>query len=356
MKVNATETCPGCGIKFSPSGLSHHLSQTKKPACIAVRQSQPELSGGLAPQFADIDLDASPIQFQGDYYGDYSPDDFDDPDPEQQGPFPPEAGSDSESGDEGAGEVEQTVWEPQPRAANRGTPIPVSRLDGPSIPTTAQREAAERAARRQTFVVRFKASTAGAPIHADERDLGNGAPTSSYKTYAEHVGEGAQDNAYHPFATRMEWEVARWAKLRGSGSTAFSDLLAIEGVSTSVSLPSTQLPMINIAIQVAEALQLSFKNSRELNAIIDKLPSARPEFKRYEILVAGEAFEVYFRDILECIRSLYGDPEFAPLLLLVPEKHYTDNTCEVRVYFDMNTGKWWWATQVSPSHISAPLL
>ena len=29
----------------------------------------------------------------------------------------------------------------------------------------------------------------------------------------------------------------------------------------------------------------------------------------------GEAFEVFSRDILECIWALYGDPEFVPLLL-----------------------------------------
>ncbi|KAI8971258.1 hypothetical protein BD414DRAFT_518074 [Trametes punicea] len=141
-----------------------------------------------------------------------------------------------------------------------------------------------------------------------------------------HHSTGSADNPYHPFNSRFEWEVARWAKLRGSGSTAFLDLLAITGV--------------------AEKLELSFKNSRELNRIIDKeLPPARPRFQRHEIIVAGESFEVYFRDILECTRSLYGDPEFAPLLLLVPEKHFTDKQESLRVYFDMNTGKWWWVTQ-----------
>jgi hypothetical protein len=30
----------------------------------------------------------------------------------------------------------------------------------------------------------------------------------------------------------MDWKVAHWAKLRGPGSTAFSDLLNIDGVST----------------------------------------------------------------------------------------------------------------------------
>jgi hypothetical protein len=41
---------------------------------------------------------------------------------------------------------------------------------------------------------------------------------------------GADENIWAPFTSRMDWEVARWAKTRGTGSTAFSDLLAIEGV------------------------------------------------------------------------------------------------------------------------------
>ncbi|KAI1783665.1 hypothetical protein LXA43DRAFT_977019 [Ganoderma leucocontextum] len=131
---------------------------------------------------------------------------------------------------------------------------------------------------------------------------------------------------YYPFASRMEWSVAKWAKTRGPGSTSFSELLAIE--------------------DVAERLALSFKNTRGLNHIIDKhLPPARPRFQREELVVAGEPQEVFFRDILQCVEALWGDPEFAPILLLVPERHYADADHTVRVYFDMNTGKWWWATQ-----------
>ncbi|RPD75308.1 hypothetical protein L226DRAFT_462412 [Lentinus tigrinus ALCF2SS1-7] len=133
-------------------------------------------------------------------------------------------------------------------------------------------------------------------------------------------------NPYAPFKSRLDWQVARWGKLRGSGSTAFTEFLEIEGV--------------------AERLALSYKNTRELNKLVDKkLPNARPQFRREEIIVGGEAFEVYARDVLECVEALFGDPEFAPLLLLVPERHYADEDCTIRVYFDINTGKWWWATQ-----------
>ena len=61
----------------------------------------------------------------------------------------------------------------------------------------------------------------------------------------------------------------------------------------------------------------------------------------------GEAFDVYFRDIIQCVRSLYGDPEFSSVLVFVPERHYLDADQTIRLYHDMHTGKWWWETQVS---------
>ncbi|KAG1770541.1 hypothetical protein EDD22DRAFT_977201 [Suillus occidentalis] len=129
-----------------------------------------------------------------------------------------------------------------------------------------------------------------------------------------------------PFTSHIDYEVARWAKLRGQGSTAFSDLLNIEGV--------------------CEQLGLSYRNSRELNNIIDsKIPACRPRFKRQEILVAGKAFDVYFRDILQCVKALYRDPELAPYLVFAPERHYSDEDQTQRLYHDMYTGNWWWHTQ-----------
>lgn len=46
----------------------------------------------------------------------------------------------------------------------------------------------------------------------------------------ENLNEDS-DNPYAPFASKLDWEVAQWAKLRGQGSMAFSDLLHIDGVS-----------------------------------------------------------------------------------------------------------------------------
>ncbi|KAG2738024.1 hypothetical protein P692DRAFT_201732025, partial [Suillus brevipes Sb2] len=145
---------------------------------------------------------------------------------------------------------------------------------------------------------------------------------------AQLVDVEDEENLYYPFASKIEWEVARWAKLRGSSSTAFTDLLSIDGVS--------------------ERLGLSFKNANKLNnlKLIDhELPTGRPKFKREQVIVAGESFDVYYRDIIECVKSLYGDPDFARYLTFSPERHYADDDETVRLFHDMHTGKWWWETQ-----------
>ncbi|KAJ7694865.1 hypothetical protein B0H17DRAFT_931310 [Mycena rosella] len=147
----------------------------------------------------------------------------------------------------------------------------------------------------------------------------------AYDQYTAHLSE-TDENPWAPFKSQIDWQIARWAKVRGSTSTAFSDLLAINGVTA--------------------ALGLSYKNSNELNQIIDdSLPNGRPVFKRQEIVVGGEAFDVYFRPIMECVRALYGDPEFAQDLIFAPERHYADADKTIRLYHDIHTAEWWWKTQ-----------
>ncbi|KAJ3885503.1 hypothetical protein GG344DRAFT_91265 [Lentinula edodes] len=114
--------------------------------------------------------------------------------------------------------------------------------------------------------------------------------------------------------------------MRGPGSTAFLDLLAIDGVS--------------------ESLGLSSCNSNDLNDIIDnELPSHRPSFTRKEVVIAGQSFDIYKQDILECIRALYGNSDYCQYMCFAPERHYSDPDKTVRLYHDFSTGNWWWDTQ-----------
>jgi len=64
------------------------------------------------------------------------------------------------------------------------------------------------------------------------------------------------------------------------------------------------------------------------------------------MMVANEVCEVYFRNVIACVKALYGDPDFAQYLVFVPEKHYVDDGKIQRMYHNMHMGKWWWSTQV----------
>src|SRR5882757_4207273 len=94
--------------------------------------------------------------------------------------------------------------------------------------------------------------------------------------------------------------------------------------------------LLTLVSQLQEKLGLSYKNSNELNKIVDSLPT-RPKFNRSEITIGGETLDVYHRDIVECIRALYGDAEFAPHLVFKLERHYVDQDRITQIYSDMHT-------------------
>ena len=85
---------------------------------------------------------------------------------------------------------------------------------------------------------------------------------------------------------------------------------------------------------------------KELNDIIDNYMDGLPSFKCEEVHLGGERLDFYHRDTLQCIRSLYGDPNFVKDLAHSPVQHYTsaDHTC--RIVNEMHTGDWWWTIQV----------
>ena len=79
--------------------------------------------------------------------------------------------------------------------------------------------------RRRTWVtpkvVKFPNPHAGEPTHSVD---------STNNTYATLLGQGSDLNPYNPFTSKIDWEVAKWAKLQGPSSTSLAELLKIEGV------------------------------------------------------------------------------------------------------------------------------
>ena len=84
----------------------------------------------------------------------------------------------------------------------------------------------------------------------------------------------------------------------------------------------------------------------QLNNFIDTKLPGRPPFRRKELVIGQERLEFYCRDALECIRSLFGDPQYVQDLVFAPERHYIDHERKSRLYHEMYTCDWWWTIQV----------
>ena len=66
---------------------------------------------------------------------------------------------------------------------------------------------------------------AGCPCTVNDDEEMDAAPTTTNGDTSD-----LEANPFAPFLSKMEWEIARWVKLRGPGSTAFSELISIDGV------------------------------------------------------------------------------------------------------------------------------
>ncbi|KAN0105222.1 hypothetical protein V8E52_011254 [Russula decolorans] len=124
---------------------------------------------------------------------------------------------------------------------------------------------------------------------------------SSYAHFRATQG----DTVWAPFRSQRDWDIARWAKTHSISSTAVSELLAIP--------------------EVPDILGLSYHIVKQLNEFIDHELSGCPSFHRKELVIGKERLEFYYRDALESIRSLFGDPQYAQDLMY---------TCD-----------WWWTIQ-----------
>ncbi|KAL0567675.1 hypothetical protein V5O48_014322 [Marasmius crinis-equi] len=392
-----SRTCGGCTKVFDTWSLRRHLARTKEPECVRYANSldslialdfpdnhgfssEPEISPELSPNgfryhnreqdppadvlgdFDDFALDSPPRPFEGDFLGtNYTLQDLG----QGEGGFSDEDAHDQEGGDWGTGREEagdggndrdedddhaddlddfdddeinamrEDEWEPT-RAGEEAEETEYGRDNGededmeeparPPTPTTRTR--IEDRLRKFPEIVHFGGQ-------AGQR-LADGSREDADTRYKKALGEDV--SLWHPFTSQTDWEVARWAKLRGPGSNAFNEFLKIP--------------------DVVEKLGLSFSTTQELNKIIDASLPGRPAFRRAEAVVAGEAFEFYHRDILECVKTLWGDPDLTSYLVFAPERHYTDTTLQTRLFHNMHTGKWWWATQeaVEEKHPGATII
>ena len=200
---------------------------------------------------SNTDVPEPAIPFEGDYFGDYLPDEFnsihDQAAAVPDGGDGVQNGAEAEGGEgvegirveeddgreeedeegEDAGDDDSNLpgWEPPP-VNLPDIPVPMDEDVDVDVLDRDARQRVELQAAGKTTVVRFPGTEAG-KVHASH---GEGLD-SSHQAYATSVGI-TEGMPYAPFKSKLDWEVARWAKLRGPGATALTDLLKIENVSS----------------------------------------------------------------------------------------------------------------------------
>ena len=81
------------------------------------------------------------------------------------------------------------------------------------------------------------------------------------------------------------------------------------------------------------------------------LPATVP-WKQVEIKVRGavtkEPLTLYYREAIECVKCLWGNPLFSGHMDFIPRREYTDEERTERLYNEMMTGDRAWSLQANP--------
>lgn len=240
-------TCPACDKQLaSITGYSQHLAKTTNPDCHALYLSSRQFAPD-PPNEGDIDApDPDHAMFEGDFFGTYAEDELAWPGSDDEEHLDEDdLGYDIGPGDHDEWEPPAAVpVPPSPATPAHGehhdidghdhweppvAPVPAHN-DAFHPPTADQGQDARHMAQQRLHeheqaptIVRYPDIRAGQPVDVVKQP--------SNATYHAQLDDSSADNIYAPFASKLDWDMARWAKLRGSSSTAFSELVSIEGVS-----------------------------------------------------------------------------------------------------------------------------
>ena len=166
----------------------------------------------------------------------------------------------------------------------------------------------------------------------------------------------SSEQRFSPFASELDWRVARWAVQEGVGHKLLDQLLAIPRASDFLFCFFFWVCMLIWSpspTQVVESLGLSYHNTCKLHQVIDGIISwvewktqslwfkTDPQAKHY----------IHYRNPLDAIQSLLENPAHANHIIYKPKKIFVNAKKEKRIYHEMWTGRWWNTVQVCTSFI-----
>ncbi|KAF8181120.1 RNA ligase-domain-containing protein [Mycena galopus ATCC 62051] len=149
----------------------------------------------------------------------------------------------------------------------------------------------------------------------------------------EQILDGCQ--VLGPFADEEEWELAKWL---------------IKNVGHNQAEAFLKLPIIG------DRVKPSFNNKRTFLEAIDRLPIGT-DWKVKHIPVTGditnksgqvmtETAELWFRDPVECVKELIGNPSFKDVMDYAPKHQFVDAEGAEQLIKEMSSASWWWKMQM----------
>jgi hypothetical protein len=252
--------CTGCGQSFKLTGVKNHTRQSTNPRCksaVFIKACQGHTTPG--PPIEDHasgghEEDSEfPTDPSGDRFGDYRATALEED--ECQSEFSdhasdsdidassraPESSDSDDSEDDGFDEEDRLE---APREPIPSFTTPHSHLASPQAGSDASQQTWTQESRRRggteesltkkPFVVPYPTAFGAGMVRTNS-------DTWTNEAYGRQVKTADIQEIYAPFASELEWEFARWAKLRGPSSTAVTELLGIKGVSIFPACTQTHL-------------------------------------------------------------------------------------------------------------------
>ncbi|KAJ7195819.1 hypothetical protein GGX14DRAFT_376655 [Mycena pura] len=185
--------------------------------------------------------------------------------------------------------------------------------------------------------------------------LGAGATFGQGKTTFERIRDEeilTGGTVLGPFRDDDEWQLAKWL-IKHVGHTATDEFL--------------KLPIIS------DRAKPSFGNKQDFFEKVDSLPGGVKWFcKKLDTkgdlpdldkdptgaTMCREQNELWWRDPVECVKELMGNPAFRHSMRYAPEKLYADQPQTIEIINEMWTANWWWEIQkrLPPGATVAPLI
>ncbi|KAJ3487621.1 hypothetical protein NLI96_g3382 [Meripilus lineatus] len=148
----------------------------------------------------------------------------------------------------------------------------------------------------------------------------------------QEVLRGAE--VWGPFQDEDEWELAKWL-IKNVGHNQAEEFLKLQAIHGRV--------------------KPSFQNKTKLYEAVDSLPGGI-SWLREEIKLTGdvvghdgkpleETLELWYRDPIECIQEILGNPMFCDVMRFAPGRLFSDAFGRTRRIDEMWTANWWWKIQ-----------